>query len=387
MPTITEKRRKFIINIIYWALILALIFAIFKYALPLFMPFCLALLCALIVQPAIRFLHKKLKIGKKISGIIALIIFYIIVFGALFGIALRAVKGVVDMVEMLPGFYTTTIEPALRGVTDRLNHIADDFDPSVQAFINTAVPQLISSIGSAVSGLATTVVGWVSGIAAKFPALIVSFFMFLIGSIFITLDYDRIALFLYKHLPEKSMKVVSGIKNHFFTVILKYGLSYLLIMLITFAELSIGLLIIGVKQWVLIGALIAVLDIFPIVGSGTVLIPWCIISFVLGDTSMGLSLMVLYILITAIRQLIEPKIIGQHVGLHPIVTLMSMYVGSKLFGVLGLFGLPISIVIAKDLKKAGTISLSHAEKSETETIAETSQEETEPDSSEEKPEE
>ena len=102
---------------------------------------------------------------------------------------------------------------------------------------------------------------------------------------------------------------------------------------------------------------------------------------------MGLSLMVLYILITAIRQLIEPKIIGQHVGLHPIVTLMSIYVGSKLFGVLGLFGLPISIVIAKDLKKAGTISLSHAEKAEAEVMAESSKEEAKPDSSEEKPEE
>jgi len=102
---------------------------------------------------------------------------------------------------------------------------------------------------------------------------------------------------------------------------------------------------------------VGVVDAFPIVGSGTVLIPWGIISLVTGNISRGIGILILYVVITVIRQIIEPRIVGKHVGLRPVVTLVCMYAGTKLFGGLGLFGLPITVAIISDLNSTGVIHL------------------------------
>jgi predicted PurR-regulated permease PerM len=111
----------------------------------------------------------------------------------------------------------------------------------------------------------------------------------------------------------------------------------------------------GQQNVFLLALLIALLDILPIVGTGTVLIPWAVISLIVGDYAKGICLLIMYAIITVIRQFIEPKIVGDQVGLHPVATLIAMIVGTKLFGAIGLFGLPISLAIIKDLNDHGKI--------------------------------
>jgi predicted PurR-regulated permease PerM len=114
-------------------------------------------------------------------------------------------------------------------------------------------------------------------------------------------------------------------------------------MLLTFTELSILFAIFGIQNAVLKASIIAVLDILPILGTGGIMIPWSVISFALGHTAMGIKLMVIYIIVTIIRNYVEPKIVGAQLGLHPIITLVSMFLGLRLFGFWGLFGLPVGI--------------------------------------------
>ncbi len=96
--------------------------------------------------------------------------------------------------------------------------------------------------------------------------------------------------------------------------------------------------------------MVAIIDILPILGTGAILLPWSIIAFILGNYKIGIGILLLYIVITAVRQTIEPKIVGQQIGLHPIVTLLLMYVGAQLMGVLGLLLLPIIATIIKNIK-------------------------------------
>lgn len=119
--------------------------------------------------------------------------------------------------------------------------------------------------------------------------------------------------------------------------------SYALIMLLTFTELSILFSLFGIGNSVLKAAIIALLDILPILGTGAVMIPWAIISFVLGSTTLGLKLLAIYIIVTVVRNYVEPKIVGAQLGLHPIITLVSMFIDLRLFGFWGLFGLPVGI--------------------------------------------
>ena len=119
--------------------------------------------------------------------------------------------------------------------------------------------------------------------------------------------------------------------------------SYVLIMLLTFTELSILFTVFGIENGVLKAAVIAVLDILPILGTGGIMIPWAIISLVLGYTKLGVELLLIYAIVTVIRNYVEPRIVGAQLGLHPIITLVSMFIGLRLFGFWGLFGTPVAI--------------------------------------------
>ena len=128
---------------------------------------------------------------------------------------------------------------------------------------------------------------------------------------------------------------------------------YVIIMFITFVELSIGLLLLKINNAILIALLIAILDLLPVLGTGTVLIPWGIINLILGNYFIGFALIILYVAILVIRNVIEPKIISKQVGLHPLITLLCIFIGLKLFGVLGMLILPVITIMLFDLYKDG----------------------------------
>lgn len=128
-------------------------------------------------------------------------------------------------------------------------------------------------------------------------------------------------------------------------------------MLITFTELTIGLLLIGQSNAILLAAIICVIDILPVLGTGAVVIPWALISLFTGNILKAIGLILMYIVITIIRNFLEPKVIGNQVGLHPLITLLSMFCGLRLLGFVGLFGFPLTLIVLNDLYKRGKLNL------------------------------
>ena len=128
-------------------------------------------------------------------------------------------------------------------------------------------------------------------------------------------------------------------------------------MSITFVELSIGLSIIGIKHAVLVAFSIALFDILPVLGTGGIMIPWTVLTAIRGDFLLALGLLTVYVVVTVIRNIIEPKIVGSQLGLHPVVTLCSMFVGAQLLGVVGLFGFPIGLSLLRYLNDNGVIKV------------------------------
>ncbi len=128
-------------------------------------------------------------------------------------------------------------------------------------------------------------------------------------------------------------------------------------MSITIEELTNGLTFIGIRNSVLIALLIAIFDILPVLGTGGIMLPWTIITAFQGQLSTALGLLIVYLVVTIIRNIIEPRIVGRQIGLHPVVTLVSMFVGAQLFGVLGLFGFPIGLSLLRHLNETGTIRI------------------------------
>ena len=156
-------------------------------------------------------------------------------------------------------------------------------------------------------------------------------------------------------LPEKAQTIVRTAKRALGVIVGKYLKSYLLILLMTFAQITVGLLIIGVDNALVIALLISVFDILPIVGSGLVLAPWAAIKLLQGQLGVGIGLAVLWAVVIVVRQYAEPKIVGKQVGLHPLATLLCLWVGLKLAGGIGMFALPIGLLIIMELKAEGLI--------------------------------
>jgi len=126
-------------------------------------------------------------------------------------------------------------------------------------------------------------------------------------------------------------------------------------MLITFIELAVGLSILRADGAIYIAALTAIIDIMPVLGTGAVVIPWSIFEFIKGNLTFAIGLAILYIVIMIVRNILEPKLVGKQIGLHPLIMLICMYVGVKVFGFIGLFVLPIIAAIMKYLYDNGKI--------------------------------
>ena len=194
------------------------------------------------------------------------------------------------------------------------------------------------------------VLKYAGSFVTSLPSALVFVIVTIVATYFMSTAFPIIKTFILKQCKPKTKDIILDIKFHFFNTVIKYLKSYFVLMMITFAELSVFFLIFGYKSAITLAFFISIVDILPILGVGTILIPWSIIELILGNPIQALIIIGIYLVITIVRQILEPKIIGDHVGLLPIVTLFCIYIGLQLFGVLGMFLLPITVIILKNLQ-------------------------------------
>ena len=194
-----------------------------------------------------------------------------------------------------------------------------------------------------------------------------------------TADYDLITRFVYCQFPKEKRKDLTRAKQLLKMNLGKMAKAYALIMLVTFTEVFIGLTILKMiglfssSYIAVIAVVTAIVDVIPVLGTGTIVLPWAAYSFITGNIGMGIGLLILYAVVTVIRQIVEPKLVAGQLGLPPFVTLIAMYLGLKIFGVRGVFALPIIAIMLKLLNDEGIIDLW---KSPTKTMLKESQEAT-----------
>ncbi len=352
-----EKKRKFIINILYFAIILAIVWVILEWGLSLIMPFIIAFLISWALQRPIRFLSEKLRVHKKILAIFLVLLFYCTIGLLIALLIIKSFSAVGELIASLPALYEAHINPLIGKIYDSLESSFIRLDPELMNALDTLIQDSAASIGEIISGLSMTVAGAVSGAASSLPGFSIRLLLMVISTFFISMDYDRLMGFILRQFNDRTQELFFQIKKYIIGTLFVCIRSYALIMSITFVELSIGLHIFRVENAYLIALLIAVFDILPVLGTGGIMIPWAIITFLLGNYSLAIGLAVLYVVITIIRNILEPKIVGGNIGLHPVVTLISLFVGAQLFGVVGLFGFPIFLSLLVNLNKNGTIHL------------------------------
>lgn len=374
-----ELRRRRIINFIYLAILLGISYLFLKYCFWIFFPFLFAFFVSIAVQKPSNYIHKKIKIKKGIVSTILILLLFI-ALGILISILgmriVDAVKSLFDFVKNKLYDLPTLIENVRAWVINSARILPDSIE---YKFVNSAnewfsvirdksateIAAIIVDSASggknfSISSLSTPLSG-IWSTAKHIPSLFVAVIITIVSSCFMAADYDWIVKFIKKQLSDEHEKKLSKSKRIVFTSIGKLIRSYALIICITFTELFIGLNIlkaVGIYEngnVLAISVIIALLDILPVLGTGTFMVPWIIYSLITSHIGLAIGLIIIYAVIYVVRQVIEPKIVGGTVGLPSFVTLMAMYIGSQLFGFIGIFLLPIVVIIIKLLNDEGVI--------------------------------
>jgi sporulation integral membrane protein YtvI len=345
-----ERMTQFLIQFAYGAVILGLVFLGFKYVLPLLMPFLLAYLFSLLLHKPADYLSKRLKIGRRLVAAVLVTLFYLL----LAVLALLVGSELFTFARDAVSRFNTVIIPSVEALTEWASRWTRRLDPNVISVLEGMENSVLLSLRSKVAEISTRVV---TGIMSGVPSGFLNVLFMVIATYFISLDFGLLRWAVARRIKAETYEKIIAGAAYLNTTLGRLARSYLLIMCITFVEQAIGLTILGVDYSILIAMAIAVFDIFPVVGSGTIMLPWAVSSLVTGDMKRGVGLLVMYVIITIVRQSIEPRIVGDHVGLHPLLTLMCMFVGFRVFGGVGMLGLPILVAVLNGLENDGVITL------------------------------
>lgn len=354
---IMEKKRAFLINIGYYGFFVILLLLAARYLLPVLMPFLVAFVLAFLIQRPAAWIARRLRAPKGRLSVLLLVLVYVAVFGVAFSGGGRVFAVIREFVIDVPDIYRRDILPLLNYVLEGVAENLSEADPFVSAQIENSLQQAVQSIGQMVSGLSVTLLQMVSEFITGVPSVLIRVVLTVITSFYICSDYDRILAALWRLLPDRWQNLCRDIKKYGLNMIRVYIRSYSLLFLLTFTELTIGFLIFQIPHSLLVAVLIAIFDILPVLGTGGVLIPWAVILAVIGNYPLAAGILILYVIITVVRNSVEPRIVGKQIGLHPLLTLIAMFTGVSLAGLPGLILLPMAVMIFVNMEKNGVIHI------------------------------
>lgn len=369
------KRRDFLIDLVYVMAIIGLVYVFFKYCFVIAAPFLLSFFFAVILQRPLGWLDKKTK-NKMHSfwSIVLVLLCVAIILGPVISIIATLFREIGNFISFLgeqlndlPTFLVTLQNEILKAIKFLPDSIYTSVSENITQFFGNLINDFdVSKLGINMSSITSGLSNGISGVYSvvkNIPSILIGVVIGVIAWILFTKDYKKVVKFIKLQLPDKHKNLLSETKKIFSSTILKMCRAYGLIMFITFCENFLGLTIlnlIGVMKnsYVFVIAIcIAVFDILPVAGSGGILIPWSLIALVSGNVGQCVGLLILYAVITVNRQYIEPKIVGDSLGVNPLVTLAGLYFGLKLFGFMGMFIVPICVMTLKAFNDAGRIHL------------------------------
>ena len=370
-----EKKKSFIINTVYATIIIAIFYLFFKYALGTIFPIICALVVATILQNPVNLICKKTTLKRGIvSTLLVLLSFLLIVFAlglfvvwlgsefkGFFRYIMIQLEDIPALIDDIKGYLANILAllpekvevPAINFVNEKLD-----------ALVNTPEMVLPESSEFDFSFLSTPLLG-IWNTAKQIPTTLVSIVVSVVACCFMTSDFNSVKNLTLGFFREETREKVVRAKRLLIPSLGKMIKAYAIIITITFCELGIGLSILSFLKIYsgnyifVIAALTAVIDIVPVLGTGTVLIPWALYNLISGNYSLAVGLLVIYACITVIRQIIEPKLVAAQLGIPAYLTIVSMFIGSQIFGVIGIFILPITIVMIKLLNDEGIINIFH----------------------------
>ncbi|MGP4040420.1 sporulation integral membrane protein YtvI [Gracilibacillus sp. D59] len=345
MKNLSKKHIK-----LFFVILLLLLVAIF--ILPVSIPLILAFITALILNPIVRWFIKKFKLNRKLAVTIVFLLFILIISTIGTYAVTKIIGQVINFAENVPTYIIQLKDQVLEWEKD-LDHFSEDLPAELIEEVKTQIQSTTTSLSNNVREMLQ--IEDIAKVASKIPDYLVSFIVYLIALFLFMLEIPRLKAIAYSHLKESTADKVKFMNDRLSYVILGFFKAQFLVSIVIFIVTLIGLYIIVPEYALIMSLIIWIIDFIPIIGSIAILGPWSLYMLITGDLFIGGQLAILAIILLAIRRTVEPKVMGKHIGLSPLATLIAMYIGLKLLGILGFIVGPLLVIAFNSAKEAGII--------------------------------
>ncbi|QGQ97801.1 sporulation integral membrane protein YtvI [Paenibacillus psychroresistens] len=352
MKSLDKLLQKQIFRGLYVLIILLAIVLAFYYVLPLVYPFLFGWVVALILNPLVNLLHTKVKLPRMLATLISLLIFCAVTLGILTALTINIVIEISSLADTIQNNINTWKDEIIvyinsdyiQNIVTQINVFYQD-NEQLQDPINNALTNSTKIIAGLSSSIVNLVFNFIVNFITSLPSYATFAIIGLLAAFFISKDWYKLIKRFGGYFPDKIRESSHAIWGDLQRALFGYVRAQLILITTTATFVLIGLVILDVKYAITISLLIGLCDLMPYLGVGAFMVPWIIFLFIQGNIYYGIGVSVIYGIVLVVRQIIEPKVLATSVGLNALATLVSMFIGLKLFGVLGLIIGPVSLIV------------------------------------------
>lgn len=344
-----EKDTNYYVKIITKVIILVLtivgIYLSYKLAM-FYLPFIIAMIIATLVEPIIKSFMKHTKMKRKLASIVSLVLVLVVIGGLLFGLSSKLISEAQSLISNLNIYFDDVYE----GILGFVNNFTKDLSQSDTEMIQNGLTGVVDAIKTVAMNLLTGLVTIITSI----PNIVTYSIITLLAIVFICFDKQYLPNTIKSQIPTKWFDKIRQIIKELCSVSVRYikaeaKLSFVCFILVLTGLLFVNLIGIKVEYLLIMAILIGFIDILPLFGAGAVMVPWAIYLLIIGNIPLAIAVGIIWITWAVLKQIIEPKMVSKEMGMHPIFTLIGMYTGFRLAGVIGLILGPIVLLIIKNI--------------------------------------
>jgi sporulation integral membrane protein YtvI len=345
-----ERFYGYFIKIITFVFVLAVIFVMGKILITYFAPFLTAMILAMLIEPIVK-LFQRFKLPRGMAVILSIILF----LGAFVGLSAFAISRLVfelkELYVSLPNYYNdiySSLDTLVKKGTELYLQLTPEATNIIEGLLINALDKVKLFVGQMLTHTPSSTLSFIGKLSGLFFYTIVT----LLATFFFSKDKALIVGFIFRQLSPGWQDKVLTLKKDLFMALIGFLKAQTIILSVTFLESYVGLSLLGVKYALIFALLIALVDILPVLGTGSVYVPTAILNLLWGNYKFAVAILVLYGVIVVVRYIIEPKVVGTQLGIHPIVALASIFAGLKLIGVAGVLLGPTTVVVIKACQHA-----------------------------------
>lgn len=357
METELERKQKFLINATYYTLIIAILYVFFRYVIYAVTPFVIAALITLMLKRPIDAFSRSFNLPRRGTAGFMVLIFYACLSVLFTWGAAHLFWSVFNWISVIPARYADSVEPAVEHILEWYESGAVSLSPTSAEYLDQLTGDLLQKISQIIVYVSEQAIVVAQSLAFSIPKFIIGAVFCIVATVFMSLDFPAIKHFILEQFSYEHQRIILDSKRYVVETFGKIITSYAAIMFITMTELYFAFMIIGVEDAVVLSMLIALFDILPALGTGGIMIPWVIIEVLNQNYDFAVQLFIIYAFVTFVRNFMEPKIVGDSIGLHPVIMLMSIFLGVSIFGVLGVLIMPFTLIVVKKLNDSGRIHI------------------------------